>query len=293
MSNAKPQLIRDSAIAYPAKPGTLKVPGATIYYELRGAGPLLLMIPGGPADAGAFADLARHLADRYTTVAYDPRGNSRSSFDSAPEEQRLDVHGDDAARLIEALGDGPAYVFGNSGGAQIGLNLAARYPERVRVLVAHEPPCLLMLADPSAALAASQDVYDTYRREGVGAAMAKFFAANSLAREPGQGAAPPPVPPTPEAAATFGRISGNFEYWLAHGTPLALYRPDIGALRRGQPRIVVGLGEQSVGQTIHDVGLALAEKLQTEPFRFPGDHMAYASQALSFAEALHQALGGE
>ena len=33
-----------------------------------------------------FADLAGHLADRYTVVAYDPRGNSRSTFDGAPEE---------------------------------------------------------------------------------------------------------------------------------------------------------------------------------------------------------------
>ena len=63
----------------------LKVPGATIYYETRGAGPLLLIIPGGPQDAGVFADLAGHLADRYTVVAYDPRGNSRSRFDGEPE----------------------------------------------------------------------------------------------------------------------------------------------------------------------------------------------------------------
>ena len=65
---------------------TLKVPGATIYYETRGAGPLLLIIPGGPQDAGVFVDLATHLADRYTVVAYDPRGNSRSRFDGEPED---------------------------------------------------------------------------------------------------------------------------------------------------------------------------------------------------------------
>ena len=31
---------------------TLKVPGASLYYELRGSGPVLLFMPGGPADAG-------------------------------------------------------------------------------------------------------------------------------------------------------------------------------------------------------------------------------------------------
>ena len=95
------------------KSSTLKVPGARIYYEVQGAGPVLLIIPGGPQDAGVFADLSRHLADRYTVVAYDPRGNSRSTFDGEPEEQDLDVHGDDAAALIEALGDGTGLCIRN------------------------------------------------------------------------------------------------------------------------------------------------------------------------------------
>jgi hypothetical protein len=47
---------------------TLKVPGASLYYEVTGSGPLLLMIPGAPADAGVFAALAAQLADRYTVV---------------------------------------------------------------------------------------------------------------------------------------------------------------------------------------------------------------------------------
>ncbi|MGW0072410.1 alpha/beta hydrolase, partial [Streptosporangium sandarakinum] len=36
---------------------TLQVPGARLHYEIRGTGPLLLMIPGAPADAGALAGL--------------------------------------------------------------------------------------------------------------------------------------------------------------------------------------------------------------------------------------------
>ena len=83
---------------------TLQVPGATIYYETRGVGPLLLIIPGGPQDAGVFDDLAGHLADRYTVVAIDPRGNSRSPFTGEPEDLRLDVQADDAAAVIRADG---------------------------------------------------------------------------------------------------------------------------------------------------------------------------------------------
>jgi pimeloyl-ACP methyl ester carboxylesterase len=68
-------------MAHPTRTDTLQVPGATLYYEVSGSGPMLLLIPGGPADAGVFADLAGFLADRYTVVAYDPRGNSRSVTD--------------------------------------------------------------------------------------------------------------------------------------------------------------------------------------------------------------------
>jgi hypothetical protein len=37
---------------------TVKVPGANFYYEVQGSGPVLLMIPGGPTDAGVFAGVA-------------------------------------------------------------------------------------------------------------------------------------------------------------------------------------------------------------------------------------------
>jgi pimeloyl-ACP methyl ester carboxylesterase len=253
---------------------------------------VLLIIPGGPQDAGVFSDVARHLADRYTVVAYDPRGNSRSTFDGEPREQDLDVHGDDAARLIDALGAGPAYVFGTSGGAQIGLNLTARHPGRVRALVAHEPPSMMLLEDPAPALAGMRDLHDTYRSQGVEAAMLKFFSENGLSEGPDQDeAVPPSFEPSPEEAETFARVSGNFEYWLAHGVmPLSLYRPDVEALR-GRP-VVVGIGEESVGQPIDGMGKALAGRLGSKRAAFPGDHMGFAPYPDRFAETLHLALSG-
>jgi clorobiocin/coumermycin A biosynthesis protein CloN7/CouN7 len=48
----------------------LDVPGARLYYERRGTGPLLLLI-GSPMDSTGFAGLAGALAGRYTVVTYD------------------------------------------------------------------------------------------------------------------------------------------------------------------------------------------------------------------------------
>ena len=67
---------------------TLTVPGASIYYEVRGSGPVLLCIPGGPADASEFHNVAGELASFYTIVAYDPRGLSHSPLTGPFDDQR-------------------------------------------------------------------------------------------------------------------------------------------------------------------------------------------------------------
>jgi pimeloyl-ACP methyl ester carboxylesterase len=264
---------------------TLKVPGATLYYEVQGTGPTLLIIPGGPQDAGVFAELSSALADRYTVVAYDPRGNSRSAFDGAPTPLDVAQQADDAAALIAATGS-PAFVFGTSGGAQIGLDLAARHPRHVRALVAHEPPTMMLLDDPGPHLAADKALYDTYQRDGVDAAVRQFFSANGLEDD----APPPEFEMPPEAMETFARVSGNFEYWLAHGMiPLSTYVPDVKALRAGTARIVVAIGEQSAGQPIHEMSMGLATRLKQQPVTFPGDHMGFEMFAEPFADALDTA----
>ena len=272
------------------KSAMLTVPGAQIYYEVEGAGPTLLIIPGGPQDAGVFAELTQLLGDRYTVVAYDPRGNSRTTTEDELGDMDLDMQADDAAALIRAVG-APAFVFGTSGGAQIGFALAARHPELVTALVAHEPPSIMLLDDPATALASNQALYATYKRDGVEAAMGQFFAENGLADEAPPADGPSEFAMPPEAAETFARVSGNFEYWLAHGMlPLSTYRPDIDTLRAGQPRIVVAIGEKSEGEPIVEMANAAARALGVTPVTFPGDHMAFGPQAEAFAEALHQAI---
>jgi pimeloyl-ACP methyl ester carboxylesterase len=247
------------------------------------------MIPGGPTDAGIFAALGACLVDRYTVVRYDPRGNSRSILAGSPadekKDQDMDVHGDDAAQLIALFGDEPAFVLGSSGGAQIGLNLAVRHPQRVKILVAHEPPCIQLLPDAAAHRAANAVVKEIHRTQGAGPAMQKFMEDVGLA-----GDAPPKrtAPPPPEMVETFGRIQNNFDYFLAHGiTPISEYVPNVAALREGSPRIVVGVGADSAQQIAGRTAAALAGQLGTTPVSFPGGHGGYNDDPAGFAEMLH------
>src|SRR2546426_10236342 len=123
------------------KTNTLEVPGASLYYEVRGSGPVLLMMPGGPADAATFRRIEDDLASTYTVVTYDPRGLSHSKLNEPLDDSRMvQIFADDVHRLLATLTDTKANVFASSGGATIVLELAAPHPEQLDTVGGHEPP---------------------------------------------------------------------------------------------------------------------------------------------------------
>jgi pimeloyl-ACP methyl ester carboxylesterase len=267
---------------------TLKVPGATLYLEVRGSGPVLLCISGGPTDAGMFSDLAERLADRYTVVSYDQRGHSRSELDGEPEDIPVAVHADDAAAILAAVGNEPAYVYGSSGGGTIGLELVARHPGLVRTLVAHETFLLELLPDAARWQSELDDISETYRAEGVFAAMGKFGA---IVEEggPKYSEEMQQTPPTPEGEEMMRRMGGNFDLFIAHELRLnGAYVPDFDALRNGSTRIVSAAGESSGEQAARRSAVALAERLGIPVTTLPGAHGGWGSDPQDFAERLDE-----
>ncbi len=101
------------------KSETLQVQGANLYYEVRGSGPVLLMMPGGPADATTFRRIEDSLASRYTVVTYDPRGLSHSHLCEPLDDARMvETFADDAHRLLVKTSRSKASVFASSGGGR-------------------------------------------------------------------------------------------------------------------------------------------------------------------------------
>ncbi|MGS2645471.1 alpha/beta fold hydrolase [Streptosporangium sp. G12] len=280
---------------YPAKVESLKLPGARLHYEVRGSGPVLLMIPAGPMDAEAFAEVAGLLAGRYTVVTYDTRGNSRSVFDGPPEDCSVADHADDAHHLLAALGSEPAYVFGTSSGALIGLDLVAAHPGQVRALVAHEPPVTELLDEAEHHRAEGRRIHETFLAEGADAALASMIRSGEMDgdREEPEGPGPEgePGPGTPETTA---RIRKNVEFYFAHQwLPLIGHLPDIAGLRTAPTRIVVAGGVESREQVAGRAAAALAGRLGTTVVDFPGDHGGgLADRPAEFAERLHSVLAG-
>ena len=281
---------------------TLDAPGATITYDIRAndaSDKPILMLIGQPMGASGFPTLASHFTDR-TVVTYDPRGTERSTKDDDTSQSNPDEHADDVHRVISVLGGGPVDLLGSSGGAVTGLALVAKHPGDVRTLVAHEPPLASMLPERELALAANQDIYDTYQREGKGAAMAKFM---KIVMHKG-----PITPeflsePAPDPA-TFGMSAeddgSRNDILLAQNViGNTHYEPDFDALRAAPTRIVVGVGAESEGELAHRGGEAVAQRLGQTPVIFPSGHAGFQGDEYGmrgdpdgFAATLRQLVDG-
>ena len=276
-----------AATATSAIAATLPVPGASVYYTARGRGPILLVLQGGAGDADGANAIADQLGDAYTVVSYDRRGLSRSPLDNANDPAAapsIETHADDVHRLLAALADEPAYVVGCSFGALVGLELVARHPEQVRMLVAHEAPTTELLPEPvrTQAVGDQERVEEGFRREGM-AAMREFLAITGVDfadREP-EVALP----------ARSERYAANMVFFLRHDAPAARrYRLDLDALRRAAPRIVPAAGGTDREYWIHHCARALAAELGRPLAEFPGGHNGYALRPRGFAGRLREVL---
>src|SRR5919197_3852675 len=142
----------------------LEVPGARLYFEIHGNGPLMVMVPGATGTADSFNRVKDHLAAHYTVVTYDRRGFSRSQLDRPQDyDHRLESDADDVRRLIEHVSDEPATVFGASSGGVVVLEALTHHPSVVRTLVPFEPAAVRQLPDGQKWVAFFFGVYDLYR----------------------------------------------------------------------------------------------------------------------------------
>jgi pimeloyl-ACP methyl ester carboxylesterase len=268
---------------------TMKVPGATLYYEVSGAGPVLLLLPGSGGDAAVFDPVVEPLAEHFTVVAVDPRGYSRSVLDPGPPADiEVEVQSEDAHLLLEHLtpeGE-EAYVFGGSGGAVVALDLLARHPRRLRLVIAHEPPSFGVLPDAAEHKAFVEEVCELFATEGLAAAGARFLEGIG-----GGVDMPDPAGLSPLAAAMIERLHANAPRSMAHELrPITSYLPNVAALASVTDRLVLGAGRDSKGKLPHRPAEALAAQLNIPLTEFPGGHSGFTDAPAEFAQLLLELL---
>ena len=111
----------------------LNVGAVSIDYELRGAGPPLLMINGFRRSRVVWLEgVLKPLAERFQLILMDNRGTGLS--DKPQDGYSIDAFADDCAGVIAGLGLPCAHVFGVSMGGMIAQSLATRYPDQVHGL---------------------------------------------------------------------------------------------------------------------------------------------------------------
>ncbi|GAB4051852.1 alpha/beta fold hydrolase [Catellatospora paridis] len=267
----------------PVTTGTLEVPGAALHYEVRGAGPLVVLI-GAPMDGRAFTPLAELGAADHLVLTTDPRGIFRSSVDDRDQDSTPRQRGDDLARLIAHLDAGPAVVLGSSGGAVSALALAETRPELVGTVIAHEPPLDELVEDRVQLREQTDDMIATYLGGDPRGAFAKFLKIANIEL-------PPPVFEAIVGGERDEQSVADEHFQYAHMLlPTVSFIPDTAALRANGTRVVVGIGEDSTGQLCDRTSRALAAQLDIEPTMFPGDHFGFADDPAAFAVRLREVL---
>lgn len=264
----------------PTMARTVKINDAALYHEVRGNGPAVLMIPGATGDAGYLAPLADHLADDYTVVTYDRRGNSRSPRPPEWTKTSTEEQADDAAGLLEALGLAPALVYGTSGGAIIALDLLLRHTHLVGGAVLHEPPMIGVLEEPGETASTLHAVIENGMRRGGPAAAAEDFLRHV----------------TGGAVDCLDR--SVWERMLANGETLfgiefgifESYRPDDSTLAAVQVPVTLTTGRETL-PLFREAATWVAARLGAEVEEVPGGHSPHLDRPRELAEAIRPLFG--
>ncbi|MND30125.1 AB hydrolase superfamily protein YdjP [compost metagenome] len=128
-------LERAARMTITASPASFaSVNGIEMYYRVVGKGPPILLIHGGLSDQHVWDAQLPILARDHTVIVADSRGQGRSTRTTDPLTYELMA--DDYVALLDYLNIGKVDLVGWSDGSIIGIDIAMRYPERLKSLFA-------------------------------------------------------------------------------------------------------------------------------------------------------------
>jgi pimeloyl-ACP methyl ester carboxylesterase len=274
----------------------VKTEGDELYYEVRGEGKPLLMIPPAGGDGEYYAAVADLLSCDYKVVTYDRRANARSTM-NPPHNFEISQQSRDAVAVLHAAGETSAFVFGNSSGAVIALDMAKTQPQAVRAIVAHEPP-----------LARVHLKAKRWQRFFASTYWIAFWFGSYLAALRFMLGAGIPIRKLSKAQSNVMKTSEGFnkktgdqrispkaavEFLVKQELlPVTNYLPDIELIKNNHVKVFVAVGEwgQKRKRWYAEVARILSAQLGCELVTFPGHHGSYMDMPNEFADKLHSVL---
>ena len=129
--------------------GYLTTSGAEIYYEQYGSGTPLLILHGNSQSLAVFYPFLRTFLPDFQVILMDSRGHGRSrlSVHTALHGFSTEDMADDVIALLNHLHLSSVHLLGFSDGANIGLEIACKYPKRLKTLI-----CISANASPDGLL---------------------------------------------------------------------------------------------------------------------------------------------
>jgi pimeloyl-ACP methyl ester carboxylesterase len=262
--------------------GCVSTEGDDLYYEVRGQGQPLLMISGGGGDAGFFTYVADILSDEFKVITYDRRGNSRSTRNE-PQNFEISQQSRDAVAVIKAVGEESAFVFGNSGGAVIALDMAKTQPQAVRAAIVHEPPVTAMHPDSKTWQRFFAGIYWIGHIFGANLAMLGFALPTGIPRS-----AYASVPQD-----TAKRMGRNHDFFVKHEMlPFSNYKPDLEAIKQNAVTMFMAAGQMTLDKKkfYGETAPIMAKLLGCKMVVFPGNHLSYIDRPQEWAAVLRGVL---
>ncbi|TYO64336.1 alpha/beta hydrolase [Bradyrhizobium hipponense] len=128
------------------EPKRISIDGYEIAYVETGKGDPVIFVHGGLQDYRMWSEQLPKFGAQYRAIAYSRRNNypNKRSPEGMPDGA-ADVHGEDLAALVRALGYSKARIVAHSSGAHAALFFAATHPDMVVSLALNEPPATGML----------------------------------------------------------------------------------------------------------------------------------------------------
>lgn len=108
---------------------------ARIYYEVYGKGQPIVLLHGGILGSTIeMADFIDSLKPDYQVIAISTRGHGKSEIGILPIT--YDKKADDVMAVVNAITKESVIILGFSDGAYTGYKVAAKYPERIKKMIA-------------------------------------------------------------------------------------------------------------------------------------------------------------
>ena len=272
--------------------GRVSTEGDELYYEVRGQGQPLLMIPPAGGDGWQYSYVADILADEYKVITFDRRANGRSTM-NFPQNFEISQQSRDAVAVLHAVGETSAFVVGNSSGAVIALDMAKTQPQAIQAVIVHEAPLARLHPQHRKWQRFFAKVYLTAFRLGSYPAALRFMLGVQLPLRKLINATSDVNKHRKQSNERYISDKGATEFLVKQELlPVTNYMPHIELIKENGVKVFIAIGTWALEKKTWyaQADQILAQQLGCEVVTFPGHHGSFMDMPVEWAAALRSVL---